>query len=839
MKRKAVAAAIALMVLVGCNPKIINSPGDGVIVAEGPMTVSGKIPFTLGGALTVDGVPVSYDAEGNWTTSVSVSGYGTTDVVEAIYTEPNGTSHRQRQAVVVGPSLGEGQYSPNGVGMRFTNHALTNLGPIINGLAGSSFDISGMILAQDPLINTSMSGINVRGKAYEAGAGGVNLAVNSTASGVKVNVSIADLYLGLDLNLGTFGDCKLEVVIPSTTINSTFDLRPVSGSEANVDVNMTGTPAVTTAGVDYEFISGICDPNTPVIGSIVNSLAGSSIPATIGDGFSSQLGDPDGAGPLDSPIADAIETALAEISIAGSVGDAVQAQLDAPFTAIDETANGIDFRANADFRSVIGTGPGECMPATGSPAITNTFDTPSTFPTLGATTPSGQPYGLGLVISNSAFNQLLGVMTACGLLNQDVTEIDFGGNMVPINSSVLAAIVPAFGAALPPGTPMVIRVDPAYSPFLDGDAGPSGEMAELTLADLHIQFIEPNAGGDVNWLTLGVDAPLGIDMGYDPVAGALAPTITPPVAGTVGVRVIDNKVGANEPAVETLFASLFPNFVSGLSDSFAAFPLPAFLGLQLEVAEMTRQGNSFVLYANLNLAPQTRLENVVVTDTSTADYSKDSATFDSWEWRHRVRKQISSNSVAVQLKGMMGADACCTVDDERDSATASGRVSFDVVAAGPETWRVDLSHMIQGAHTIVSEGVAGGYGGQTWVTPVTGRYRIGSGSWVNFNFTPNPGTSGWFGDSSGVRNTAFSGSSNTSFTGTGSSAVTVEFTFGVEAFSDSNLAFPAKAGKEAAVRFGVNDSLTNDFTAGDYPGVGNRNVAADGYRLNIALSTVG
>src|SRR5690606_27996452 len=128
------------------------------------------------------------------------------------------------------------------------------------------------ILAQDPLINTSMSGISVRGKAYEAGAGGVNLAVNSTASGVRVNVSIADLYLGLDLNLGTFGDCKLEVVIPSTTINSNFDLAPVAGSEANVDVNMIGTPAVTTADVDYEFISGICDPNTPVIGSIVNAL---------------------------------------------------------------------------------------------------------------------------------------------------------------------------------------------------------------------------------------------------------------------------------------------------------------------------------------------------------------------------------------------------------------------------------------------------------------------------------------------------------------------------------------------------------------------------------------
>jgi hypothetical protein len=40
------------------------------------------------------------------------------------------------------------------------------------------------------------------------------------------------------------------------------------------------------------------------------------------------------------------------------------------------------------------------------------------------------------------------------------------------------------------------------------------------------------------------------------------------------------------------------------------------------------------------------------------------------------------------------------------------------------------------------------------------------------------------------------------------------------------------------VRIGANDSLTNNFSAGDYPGVGNRSIANDGYVLNVALSTV-
>lgn len=772
--------------------------------------------------------------------SVPWSGYGAVSVVEAVYTEPGGTAHRQRTAVVVGPELVEGQHSADGVGMRFTNTALTNLGPVINDLAGASFDISALILAQRPLIppTDAGAGVTITGDAYEAGAGGVDLSVASTSSGVEVSVAVTDLYLGLDLQLNGIisGPCKLEVLVPTTVIDARFDLRPEAGSPSNVDVNLIGAPVVDTQDVSYEFISGKCDPSTPLLGSIINSLAGSAIQDTIKDGFATQLADPDGAGPLDSPIADAIETALSEISIAGSVGDAVQAELDAPFTTITETSSAIDFRSDADFRSVLGSGPGTCAPTAGAPMITNTFDTPGLYPSLGATTPSGRPYGLGLVISASAFNQLLGVMTTCGLLNQDITEISLGASPVTIDSSVLSVLVPAFASALPASTPMFIRVDPTFSPFLDGDPGPAGETAELTLADLHIEFVQPTPEGDVVWLTLGVDAPLGFEMGFDPVAGALAPTISPPPAGTVDVRVLDNEVGADEPAVEALFASLFPNFVSGLSESFAAFPLPSFLGLQLDVSEFARQGNSFVLYADLTPAEQTRLENVVVTDTSTADFSRDSVAFNSWEWRHRVRKQVSSNGVGVQLKGMLGVDACCTVDDKREDATAAGRITFDVATAGSESWRVDLSHAIRGAHTLVSEGVGGGYGAQTWITPVTGRYRIGNGAWVNFNFTPDNLTSGWTGNH---RNVAFQGSSNAAFTGSGDASVTVEFSFGVEAFSDSNWAFPAEAGNEAAVRFGANDSLTNDFTAGDYPGPGNRDIAADGYSVDIALSPVG
>ena len=221
-----------------------------------------------------------------------------------------------------------------------------------------------------------------------------------TAGGVRTDITVKDLYVGLNLNirdgLAINTNCGLELQIPTTTIGATFDLSPAAGDPSLVDVNQVGGTQVNTGSVGYEFISGICDSDTFLIGDIVNSVAGPQVQALVGDGFASNLGDPDGAGPADSPIAAAIQTALAEISVAGPVGEALGAHLDAPFTSITESAAALDLRADADFYATPGAGPGDCAPVPGAPDLSSTYDVPGAFPTLGATTPSGQPYGLGL-----------------------------------------------------------------------------------------------------------------------------------------------------------------------------------------------------------------------------------------------------------------------------------------------------------------------------------------------------------------------------------------------------------------------------------------------------------
>ena len=830
MKRVGLVFALLFMAA-GCDFRSdFTAPPAGTIVDTPTATVTGHLPDGAagGGTVVVNGVTATWEDDDTWSAEIPLDTGSYVTPVTAVYSSPDKHKYIQESSLVYGAKIDDGELSPSGVGMLFTNGGLAGLGPVINSLAGGSFDISALIMAQDPLIppTDAGAGVSISGKAYEAGAEAVSLATSSTPSGVKTPITVTNLYLGLDLTLSGLvsGPCKLEIEVPTTAIDATFDLAPAGDK---VDVNMVGTPAVTLTGITYEFISGVCDPSTPLLGSIINSQAGAAIQGSIKDGFAAQLKDPDGSGTADSPIADAIETALGNISIAGSVGEAVKANLDAPFTSITESAGAIDFRADADFHTSFGTGPRDCQPPELAPDFTSSYHVPGTYPGLGATTPGGAPYGLGLVISTSAFNQLLSSMTECGLLNQDLTEITLGDATLPVSSSVLSLLVPEFGTKLPPNTPLLIRIDPQAAPFLTAaPGGPGGTPAEMFLADLRIQFIQevPDGEGgtkDQEWLSLSVDAPLGFDMAFDEAAGVLAPTITPPDGSAVTTRVHVNGLGADEATVETVFSQLFPNFVTSLGASFGAFPLPSFLGLDLDVIEIARHGDYYTLYANLNPALQTRLENVSVTDLSTGDFNNDSALFDSWEWRHRLRKQVSPTEVKVNLDGMIGADACCTVDDERQSAHAGYRVAFDVVPEDGDTWKVDMSHLIKGAHTANSEGVGGGYGAQSNISDITGRYQLDGGAWQTFSFAVgsdgNPAeTTPWQGGWCGCAfHEPFVGSNATSVQGDTARSVVVEFFFDVTAFSDSNLAFPAEAGNESAIRFGANDSLTHNFSVGE------------------------
>ena len=307
MKRfAAVVAALLIVVAAGCDRNdLIGSPQNGQIVPGDTVTVTGVLPddLALGGTIEANGVTTTVAADRTWSVDIPHATSGYVTPVEVTYTPPSGPAYRQRTAVVHADKVDDGQMSSEGVGMRFTNAGLAGLGPVIESLAGGAFDIGGLLMEQNPIINQqdAFLTLDIVGNVYEAGIGGVTLSPQSTEGGVATPISISDLYVGVNLNITDGGliniACGLELQIPQTAIDAVFDLEPTSGDESKVDVNMIGTPTVDTGTVGYEFISGICDGDTFVIGDIVDAVAGPQVQALVGDGFATNLGDPDGAGP--------------------------------------------------------------------------------------------------------------------------------------------------------------------------------------------------------------------------------------------------------------------------------------------------------------------------------------------------------------------------------------------------------------------------------------------------------------------------------------------------------------------------------------------------------------
>ncbi len=248
------------------------------------------------------------------------------------------------------------------------------------------------------------------------------------------------------------------------------------------------------------------------------------------------------------------------------------------------------------------------------------------------------------------------------------------------------------------------------------------------------------------------------------------------------------------------------------------------------------------------------IANVVVQDLSTADFKNDPplATDNTSEWRHTVASQSTATTIDVRVAAVLGADDAATVDPDVDvSATVHYTVAFDVV---PEIdWSLDLSHAVAGAFSLLDDsgtsGTDDGGARAEFLSAVSASCTVDGGSPVAFDFSASPSASEhplcWmaFGGCPGATtDAAFSGSAATTCEGSGNASVVLEFEFGLRAFSNGNAAAPANHGDEAAVRIGLSDSVSNGFTAGEYPsggaGLDSRDPALDGHFASVRITGV-
>ncbi len=827
-----ISLALALGAACGPAPRIyIDSPIHGTFLNGATVTVQGRLDVPAQfQSLLVNGVAVTPAA--TWSVILPVSAAAVFNRITAVGVLTSGGSMRQNVTIVVGDGVQtgfvpDGVASPGSIGLRIADTGLDQITPIVESLSSGSLDISTLITAQNPIAQGSMSGINYTANVVEVGFGGFGIGVEPTASGLDTTITIDDFFLEVDLDLGWLGACTLEVETSSAAIGGSYDLEPLAADPSFVDVNLVSPVAVTLAGFGSHFVSGICDD--PLIGDIVNLIIGQGdIQQLMQQGFEDNLADPDGAGPQDSPLAGAIQSALAGISIAGPVGDALGGVLDAEIVSVTEETTGLTLASDAAIYSV--------SPTAGAPNLPASYTVNEPFPSFGAQTPVGNlPYGMAFAISTSAMNQLIKTQIENGLLRKDITELL--GN--PLTAGLLALFIPQL-ASFDPAAPVVIRIRPTLAPVFTGEPGPAGEFAKLKIAALAVEM-EFVAGHQV-FLSLEVDLDAGLDLAFTPAG--LEFTLQTPPPSAIGMTVTLNLVNTNETVLINTFRSLFPFFAPELENAIEAFPVPSLLGLDLEPVELARLPGGFIgLFANLVQRPTTQIANVVYTDLSTGDFRQQGGC---WlrEWRHRLAGSALGNTVSANLRGMLGADAGCTTNDAQSLATLSYRVAFDVVSVPGEQWTLDLGHSIRGALDRISDGYNDGIGFQdgggnaTLKTPVSADYTITGAPSGSFGFTPAVTTiTDGIGGASNNQDVQFSGSGATTVSGTGDASVAITFQLNLEAFSNSNTAFPTANGDEMAIRLGKNDTIDNNFTAGQYPGMGGRNIAGDGHMATIKLTS--
>lgn len=830
----AVTVGTVLALGAACEPGpqvLLDTPVHGTFLNGTSAAVAGRLvaPSRFA-SLTVNGAPVAVAA--NWSTTVPVDPAAIFNRIQVVGTLTNGAVIRKFATVVVGDGVetgfvADGVPSPEAVAMRIADTGLGQIAPTVESLASGALDITGMVTSQNPIAQGSMSGIDYTANVVEVGFGGFGLDATPTPGSLDTTIEIDDFFLEIDLDLGWLGACTLEITTTTAAIGGSFDLAPLASDPSLVDVSLISPVSVTLGGFGSRFVSGICDD--PVLGDIVNAIIGQGdIQQLMQDGFEENLGDPDGSGPQDSPLAEAIEDALAGVSIAGPVGDALGGVLDAPIASIVEDAAGITLTADAAFYAT--------TVAPGAPDLPASYTVAETLPSFGATTPvQGLPYGMAFAISTSAMNQLLKTQIEGGLLQTEITEM-MG---IPLTAGLLSLFIPSLASA-DPEAPVVIRLRPTLAPVFTGEPGPAGELATLAIGALAVDLVF--ADTDEVFLRLEVDLEAGIDLAF--TAAGLEFTLATPPAAAIDMTVVRNLVNADEPSLVNTFRSLFPMFAPELENAIEAFPIPSFLGLSLEPVEVARLSGGFLgLFANLVQQPTTHLENVVVTDLSSGDFRQQGGC---WlrEWRHRLSSTTLGNTISANLRGMLGADAGCTTNDAQSDATLSYQIAFDVVAVAGEQWTLDLGHSIAGALDRISDGYNDGIGFQdgggtaTIPTPVTASYTITGQPNGSFSFTPSvTSISDGIGGPSSSQDAPFNGSASTVLQGTGNASVVITYQTTLQAFSNSNTAFPTANGDEMAIRLGKNDTIDDNFTAGGYPGMGGRNIAGDGHRATISLSS--
>jgi len=590
----------------------ISSPTHGEFTTASSVTATGSVviadPADL--RLFVNGSQVVPAADGTWSASIALNPLKVFNPITLTARNlATGILLTKRVVVIAGPSVADGDFSLDSVALRLNDTGLDSVEPLVTSLV--NLDIASLLPPGTVVISDfcaidggffgCLGRVDVAIVNPPPSFSGFGLDVDSMTGFAAGDVLVDNLLVDTQIiGSGLAPSCGLRLTASQLTITGDYDLQPDALDPTLIDVNLMGAPGIVFTGFNRQFTSGLCD--FPLIGSLVQLIIGDVEPI-VTSGLAGFLADPDGSGPADAPIADGIETALAGIQIAGPIGQGLGVLLEAPLFTVDEDVDGITLGSDGRITADFGTGLGQCTPPPDAPDLLASLDVSEPFPSFGAVTPGGGlPYGLGICISTSAFNQLLKAQIECGLLRMDLTEIDlFGtGTPAPVTAGLLTLLIPELGDT-DPTLPLVLQIRPTLAPVLTGNPGLQGELAELRVGGLNVSVYEPVQGTTV--VSAQVDFRAGLEFAFDDLTGALVPTLSPVLAGDIDVGITENPIHTNPGTLSFLLEALLPAVLPSVGDTLGAFPLPDFLGLSLQSVAVERNGEFVSLFVDLVPGP--------------------------------------------------------------------------------------------------------------------------------------------------------------------------------------------------------------------------------------------
>jgi len=582
----------------------ILSPEHGSFTTAASVTITGKVDgvsVAADAVVTVNGVPVVVQTDKTWSTvqPLDANQVFNAFLVEATNLRTNVTL-RDRLVVIAGESVADGDFSLDSLGLRLNDTGLDAVEPLVSSLV--DLDIATLLPVNTLVINDYCAIDSIFGCLGSVDARiatpapsftqPFGLEIDSMTNFVAGDVTINNIEVNLNIiGSGLAPSCGLRIRAVQTLIIGDYGLSPAASDPTQVDVNLIGAPGVSFTGFSHQFTSGLCD--FPLIGDLIQLIIGDVQPIVL-NGLVDFLRDPDGGGPADAPIAEAIEVALAGVQIAGPIGEGLGLELEAPLFAVLEDNAGLTLASDARITST------PCTPPEGAPDLTASLHVDEPFPTFGATTPGGLPYGLGISISTSAFNQLLKAEVECGLLQETLTEIDLGTGPLPLTAGVLSLFIPELASA-DPMRAFVIKLRPTLAPALTGNPGPLGELAELRVGGLSVEVRDTV----LDAVVIGgqVDFRAGLDFAFDNQTSELVPSIGLVVAADIDVDIVNNTVMTNANQLAAVLEFLLPAVLPTLGASLGSFPLPQFLGLSLQGVSVEENGEFLSLFADLVVAP--------------------------------------------------------------------------------------------------------------------------------------------------------------------------------------------------------------------------------------------